>query len=315
MRKKSALSLIILVAVIAVLCGTVTFDVAYAAESELVEIVVIYSIDGRVVAEIPSYEGFTIYEGYSDLDTDEYCYSWELNGSAATFPYVLSLDDATLADGRYTITFIGVSMSRPVCTITIRGDDETDLSFSAGDTLYASDLSEEEAEYYYDENLTEKVTFPVTVEENMVLYADYPSAYSDDGNNEPVDGEDTNPESAIDSVECEHSQIAIEGEMTAGSLVEITLSNYEKGYALDYVLVSCDGEAVVTERRGNVISFIMPDGKISVKVVFKASSSQTTTATEKTALFGTKEIVAVSVAGAVLLIGAVIMIIKTKKKV
>ena len=103
--------------------------------------------------------------------------------------------------------------------------------------------------------------------------------------------------------------------MTAGSFVEITLSNFEKGYALDYVLVSCDGEAVVTERRGNLISFIMPDGKISVKVVFKASSSQTTTATEKTALFGTKEIVAVSVAGAVLLIGAVIMIIKTKKKV
>lgn len=316
MRKKSALSLIIFVAVIAVLCGTVSFNAAYAAaESELVEIVVIYSIDGRVVAEIPSYEGFTIYEGYSDLDTDEYCYSWELNGSTVNFPYVLSLDDATLADGRYTITFIGVITPRPVCTITIRGDEETDLSFSAGDTLYASDLSEEEAEYYYDENLTEKVTFPVTVEENMVLYADYPSAYSDDGNKEPVDGEDANPESAIDSIECEHSQIAIEGEMTAGSLVEITLSNYEKGYALDYVLVSCDGEAVVTERRGNVISFIMPDGKISVKVVFKASSSQTTTATEKTALFGTKEIVAVSVAGAVLLIGAVIMIIKTKKKV
>lgn len=313
MRKKSALSLIILVAVIAVLCGTVSLSAAYAAEP--VEIVVIYSTDGQIVAEIPSYEGFTIYEGYSDLDTDEYCYSWELNGSAANFPYVLSLSDATLADGRYTITFIGVRTSRPVCTITIRGDKETDLSFSAGDTLYASDLSEEEAEYYYDENLTEKVTFPVTVEENMVLYADYPSAYSDDGNKEPVDGEDTNPESAIDSVECEHSQIAIEGEMTAGSLVEITLSNYEKGYALDYVLVSCDGEAVVTERRGNVISFIMPDGKISVKVVFKASSSQTTTATEKTALFGTKEIVAVSVAGAVLLIGAVIMIIKTKKKV
>ena len=313
MRKKSALSLIILVAVIAVLCGTVSFNAAYAADP--VEIVVIYSIDGRVVVEIPAFEGFTIYEGYSDLNTDEYCYSWELNGSAATFPYVLSLSDATLADGRYTITFIGVITPRPVCTITIRGDEETDLSFSAGDTLYASDLSEEEAEYYYDENLTEKVTFPVTVEENMVLYADYPSAYSDDGNKEPVDGEDTNPESAIDSIECEHSQIAIEGEMTAGSLVEITLSNYEKGYALDYVLVSCDGEAVVTERRGNVISFIMPDGKISVKVVFKASSSQTTTATEKTALFGTKEIVAVSVAGAVLLIGAVIMIIKTKKKV
>ncbi|MCI5791409.1 MAG: hypothetical protein MR239_05960 [Clostridiales bacterium] len=314
MRKKSALSLIILVAVIAVLCGTVSFNAAYAA-ADPVEIVVIYSIDGQIVAEIPSYEGFTIYEGYSDLDTDEYCYSWELNGSTVNFPYVLSLDDATLADGRYTITFIGVITSRPVCTITIRGDEETDLSFSAGDTLYASDLSEEEAEYYYDENLTEKVTFPVTVEENMVLYADYPSAYSDDGNKEPVDGEDANPESAIDSIECEHSQIAIEGEMTAGSLVEITLSNYEKGYALDYVLVSCDGEAVVTERRGNVISFIMPDGKISVKVVFKASSSQTTTATEKTALFGTKEIVAVSVAGAVLLIGAVIMIIKTKKKV
>lgn len=314
MRKKSALSLIIFVAVIAVLCGTVSFNAAYAA-ADPVEIVVIYSIDGQIVAEIPSYEGFTIYEGYSDLDTDEYCYSWELNGSTVNFPYVLSLDDATLADGRYTITFIGVSTSRPVCTITIRGNEETDLSFSAGDTLYASDLSEEEAEYYYDENLTEKVTFPVTVEENMVLYADYPSAYSDDGNKEPVDGEDANPESAIDSIECEHSQIAIEGEMTAGSLVEITLSNYEKGYALDYVLVSCDGEAVVTERRGNVISFIMPDGKISVKVVFKASSSQTTTATEKTALFGTKEIVAVSVAGAVLLIGAVIMIIKTKKKV
>ena len=314
MRKKSALSLIILVAVIAVLCGTVSFNAAYAA-ADPVEIVVIYSIDGQIVAEIPSYEGFTIYEGYSDLDTDEYCYSWELNGSTVNFPYVLSLDDATLADGRYTITFIGVITPRPVCTITIRGDEETDLSFSAGDTLYASDLSEEEAEYYYDENLTEKVTFPVTVEENMVLYADYPSAYSDDGNKEPVDGEDANPESAIDSIECEHSQIAIEGEMTAGSLVEITLSNYEKGYALDYVLVSCDGEAVVTERRGNVISFIMPDGKISVKVVFKASSSQTTTATEKTALFGTKEIVAVSVAGAVLLIGAVIMIIKTKKKV
>lgn len=313
MRKKSALSLIILVAVIAVLCGTVSLSAAYAAEP--VEIVVIYSTDGQIVAEIPSYEGFTIYEGYSDLDTGEYCYSWELNGSTATFPYVLSLDDATLADGRYTITFIGVRTPRPVCTITIRGDKETDLSFSAGDTLYASDLSEEEAEYYYDENLTEKVTFPVTVEENMVLYADYPSAYSDDGNEEPVDGEDTNPESAIDSVECEHSQIAIEGEMTVGSLVEITLSNYEKGYALDYVLVSCDGEAVVTERRGNVISFIMPDGKISVKVVFKASSSQTTTATEKSALFGTKEIVAVSVAGAVLLIGTVIMIIKTKKKV
>ena len=313
MRKKSALSLIIFVAVIAALCGTVSFNAAYAAEP--IEIVVIYSIDGQIVAEIPSYEGFTIYEGYSDLDTDEYCYSWELNGSTVNFPYVLSLDDATLADGRYTITFIGVITSRPVCTITIRGDEETDLSFSAGDTLYASDLSEEEAEYYYDENLTEKVTFPVTVEENMVLYADYPSAYSDDGNKEPVDGEDTNPESAIDSIECEHSQIAIEGEMTAGSLVEITLSNYEKGYALDYVLVSCDGEAVVTERRGNVISFIMPDGKISVKVVFKASSSQTTTATEKTALFGTKEIVAVSVAGAILLIGAVIMIIKTKKKV
>lgn len=314
MRKKSALSLIIFVAVIAVLCGMVSFNAAYAA-ADPVEIVVIYSIDGQIVAEIPSYEGFTIYEGYSDLDTDEYCYSWELNGSTVNFPYVLSLDDATLADGRYTITFIGVITSRPVCTITIRGDEETDLSFSAGDTLYASDLSEEEAEYYYDENLTEKVTFPVTVEENMVLYADYPSAYSDDGNKEPVDGEDANPESAIDSIECEHSQIAIEGEMTAGSLVEITLSNYEKGYALDYVLVSCDGEAVVTERRGNVISFIMPDGKISVKVVFKASSSQTTTATEKTALFGTKEIVAVSVAGAVLLIGAVIMIIKTKKKV
>ena len=314
MRKKSALSLIIFVAVIAVLCGTVSFNAAYAA-ADPVEIVVIYSIDGQIVAEIPSYEGFTIYEGYSDLDTDEYCYSWELNGSTVNFPYVLSLDDATLADGRYTITFIGVITSRPVCTITIRGDEETDLSFSAGDTLYASDLSEEEAEYYYDENLTEKVTFPVTVEENMVLYADYPSAYSDDGNKEPVDGEDANPESAIDSIECEHSQIAIEGEMTAGSLVEITLSNYEKGYALDYVLVSCDGEAVVTERRGNVISFIMPDGKISVKVVFKASSSQTTTATEKTALFGTKEIVAVFVAGAVLLIGAVIMIIKTKKKV
>ena len=311
MRKKSALSLIIFVAVIAVLCGTVSFNAAYAA-ADPVEIVVIYSIDGQIVAEIPSYEGFTIYEGYSDLDTDEYCYSWELNGSTVNFPYVLSLDDATLADGRYTITFIGVITSRPVCTITIRGDEETDLSFSAGDTLYASDLSEEEAEYYYDENLTEKVTFPVTVEENMVLYADYPSAYSDDGNKEPVDGEDANPESAIDSIECEHSQIAIEGEMTAGSLVEITLSNYEKGYALDYVLVSCDGEAVVTERRGNVISFIMPDGKISVKVVFKESVSPQAEREKKK--LGTKEIIAIVASSVVLFIGGAIILIKERKK-
>lgn len=321
MRKKSALSLIILVAAIAVLCGTVSLSAAYAADP--VEIVVIYSIDGQIVAEIPSYEGFTIYEGYSDLDTYEYCYSWELNGSTVNFPYVLSLDDATVENGRYTITFVGVKTARVTCTITVRGNGDTNLSYSTGDTLLASDLSDEDADYYYDENHTEKVTFPITVKENLVLYADYPSNNSEDGgdsgngeNNDNNDGnEDFDPSATIESIECEHSQIAIEGEMTVGSLVEITLSNYEKGYALDYVLVSCDGEAVVTERRGNVISFIMPDGKISVKVVFKASSSQTTTATEKTALFGTKEIVAVSVAGAVLLIGAVIMIIKTKKKV
>lgn len=317
MRKKSALSLIILVAVIAVLCGTVSLSAAYAAEP--VEIVVIYSTDGQIVAEIPSYEGFTIYEGYSDNNTDEYYYSWELNGSTVNFPYVLSLDDATVEDGRYTITFVGVKTVRAACTITVRGNEDTNLSYSTGDTLLASNLSDEDADYYYDENHTEKVTFPITVKGNMVLYADYPSNNSEDGGNNDNgnnDGnEDFDPSTTIESIECEHSEIAIEGDMTAGSIVEITLSDYEKGYALDYVLVSCNGEAVATERRGNVISFIMPYGKISVKVVFKASSSQTTTATEKTALFGTKEIVAVSVAGAVLLIGAVIMIIKTKKKV
>lgn len=321
MRKKSALSLIILAAVIAVLCGTVSLSAAYAAEP--VEIVVIYSIDGRVVVETPAYEGFTIYEGYSDENTDEYYYSWELKGSTVDFPYILSLDDATVEDGKYTITFIGVKTVRTACTITIRGGEDTNLSYSTGDTLLASDLSDEDADYYYDENHTEKVTFPVTVKGNMVLYADYPSNNSEDGgdidggnDNGDNDGnEDFDPSTTIESIECEHSQIAIEGDMTAGSIVEITLSDYEKGYALDYVLVSCDGEAVITERNGNVISFIMPDGKISVKVVFKASSSQTTTATEKTPLLGTKEIIAISVAGAVLLIGAVAILIKNKKKV
>ncbi len=326
MRKKSALSLIIFAAVIAVLCGTLPLNVAYAADGP-VEIVVIYSIDGQVISETPVYEGFTIYEGYSDNKTDEYYYSWELNGSTVNFPYVLSLDDATFANGRYTITFEGVKTARVPCTITVRGNGDTNLSYSTGDTLLASDLSDEDADYYYDENRTEKVTFPITVKENMVLYADYPSNNSEDGgesggenndngnDNDNNDGEDFDPSATIESVECEHSEITIEGDMTAGSVVEITLSDYEKGYALDYVLVSCDGEAVVTERNGNVISFIMPDGKISVKVVFKASSSQTTTATEKTNLLGTKEIIAISIAGAVLLIGAAAILIKNKKKV
>lgn len=321
MRKKSTLCLVILVAVIAVLCGTVSLSAAYAADAE---IVVIYSIDGRVVVETPAYEGFTIYEGYSDKNTEEYYYSWELNDSTVNFPYVLSLDDATLADGRYTITFVGVKTTRVPCTIIIRSEKDTGLSYSTGDTLLASDLLAEVTDYYYDENRTEKVTFPLTVEENMVLYADYPSNNSEDGgdsdgeNNDNGDNdgdEEFDPSGTIESLECEHATAVIEGDMTVGSVVEITLSNYETGYALDYVLVSCDGEAVVTERSGNVVSFIMPDGKISVKVVFKASTSQTTTATEKTTLFGTKEIIAISVAGAVLLIGAIIILIKNKKKV
>lgn len=312
MRKKSALSLIILATVIAVLCGTVSLNAAYATEP--VEIVVIYSIDGQVISETTAYEGLTLYEGYSDKDAEEYYYSWELNGTEVDYPYVLSLSCATIKDGRYTITFVGVKTTRTACTVTIRGGEDTDLSCSAGDILLASDLSDEDADYFYDENRTEKVTFPITVKANMVLYADYPSDNSENGGDN--DGnEDFDPSTTIETIECDHSQIAIEGDMTEGSVVEITLSDYEKGYALDYVLVSCDGEAVVTERNGNVISFIMPDGKISVKVVFKASSSQTTTATEKTPLLGTKEIIAISVAGAVLLIGAVAILIKNKKKV
>lgn len=307
---------------IAAVCGTVSLNAAYAAEP--VEIVVIYSIDGRVISETTAYEGLTIYEGFSDKDTAEYYYSWELDGTAVVYPYVLSLSYATVEDGRYTITFVGVKTARTACTITIRGDEDTDLSYSAGDTLFASDLPDENADYYYDENRTEKVTFPITVKANMVLYADYPSDNSENGgdndgennDNGNYDGnEDFDSSTTIEKVECDHSQIAIEGEMTVGSVVEITLSDYEKGYALDYVLVSCDGEAVVTERNGNVISFIMPDGKISVKVVFKASSSQTTVSTEKTPLLGTKEIIAISVAGAVLLIGAAAILIKNKKKV
>lgn len=320
MRKKSALSLIILVAVIAVLCGTVSLNAAYAADT--VEIVVIYSIDGRVISETPACEGFTIYEGYSDKNTDEYYYySWELKGSTVNFPYVLSLDDATLVDGRYTITFVGVKTAYDY-KITIIGDEGTCLSYSAGDTLLASDLSDEDADYYYDENRTEKVTFPITVEKDMVLYADYTSddtEIADDTVTENDDGgdesDDFDSSTTIESIECAHSKIVIEGDMTVGSVVEVTLSDYEKGYALDYVLVLCNGETVVTERNGNVVSFIMPDGKISVKVVFKASSSPTTAATESEPLFGTKEIIAVSAAGAILLIGAIIILIKNKKKV
>lgn len=124
--------------------------------------------------------------------------------------------------------------------------------------------------------------------------------------------ETVNPDDVVESVDCAHAQIAIEGDTYPGGLTEITVSDFEDGYALDYVLVSCGGQPVVTERNGNAVSFIMPDGKISVKVVFKESVSPQAEREKKK--LGTKEIIAIVASSVVLFIGGAIILIKERKK-
>lgn len=137
-------------------------------------------------------------------------------------------------------------------------------------------------------------------------YSDF--AYAEE--NEDDNGEiQIKEEDVLESpIYCPHAECVVEGTMQAGSLVEVTISNFEEGYALDCVLISSGGVAISSNRSGNRYSFVMPEGKITIKVIFKESVP--VTADKKT--LGTKEIVAICVAGAIIVAGVFFAFFKDK---
>lgn len=115
----------------------------------------------------------------------------------------------------------------------------------------------------------------------------------------------------VESIDCEHCKISVEGDPSTDPLIEITLSDYETGYALDYVLVSCDGKTVITERDGNTITFLCPEQKFSIKVAFTQSVTEEPS---DAPVLETKEIIAICIAGAAVIAGITTIIVRNKRR-
>lgn len=236
-------------------------------------IVVVYEFEGETALGSCS-DGAEIY-GCEEFDDEETFVQWSLNGNEVDFPY--SVSSADMTDGK--IVFTGKRVQR----------EETPIE----EDPLPSVEPDENGKGENNEN-TENNEIPTDPDDDI-------------GGNEPI----VNPVTRVDELICEHSEITVEGTLEEGTLVEITVFNFEEGYALDSILVSSDGKPVSTTREGNRISFIMPTENISVIVVFKASVSPLET--QKSPL-GTKEIIGIAVAATILAVGAIVLIVKSKKK-
>ena len=108
------------------------------------------------------------------------------------------------------------------------------------------------------------------------------------------------------TVTCQHAEYELSPMYYyTGDLVEITFKNIDKGYSIDHILVSVNDEPIANKRKENKVGFIMPDADVDVTVTF-VNDSKT---------LSTQEIVAICVAGA-LVLGAVgyFIYLKVKKK-
>ncbi len=342
-RRIGFISIVSIFIALLLFLGAGSFCVAYAGEA----VTLVYEFDGVKIAETYLETGEVVYE---ELEIDlpsNMTVKWSVGDREISFPYTVSIEDAV--DG--TITLVGEAVpvmgssgsGKPEIKIFIKNEDGAGyvvkmLTKNVGDTLTYEELESYGDIFCLDESCEDNYTFPITVEGDIVMYTygkldlddtpDLPDDGGDgsdgtngdngstdipDGGDTPGSGDNSEDiyENAVESVDCEHAEIMIEGLMTAGTPVEITIYDYEDGYALDELLVTCAGEVVPHERSGNVFKIIMPDGKLKIEVRFKESSSVDV---EEEPLLGTKEIIAICVAGTVLVGGGAMVIIKNRKK-
>jgi len=247
-------------------------------------ITVVYKYESKIMSETVVEVGTEIEAPYSDISVEEgYKIVWYIGDEEITFPFTVENEVATGG----SIIFEGKKVK-----------EEVKPSGDEGNTEKPDDGSGEQ-------------TGDAPSGDDGDDTGNHPSGGTETGDGNGDNESNINPEDMVESLVCDHAEISVEGSMEPDTLVEITVYSFEEGYALDYVLVSCGEKQVVTERNGNVISFIMPDGKISIAVIFKEGVSETP---KKTSAFGTKEIIAVSVAGAILVVGGITIIVKTKRQ-
>ena len=135
---------------------------------------------------------------------------------------------------------------------------------AVGENLLFDDLASFGDAFSSDENFNDEITFPFVLSDDVTVYP-YPITTAPYG----ITVEEYNV-----MVICEHAEIDADVSYRAGDLVSFTIYNIEDGYNVRSVLVSCNGEPVVTGFDGNVVTFIMPEGDIEIYVLFESAAGQ-----------------------------------------
>lgn len=204
-----------------------------------------------------------------------------------------TMTDTVVEEKAFTSVF-----ERFAYRVTVLGTDRSEFCIPVGTRAEEEDFLVCGNAFYYDEEMTERAEFPLLPEDDLVLYA----VFSD----EPVPGTEYGV-----TVFCEYASCEVGGAYEAGDIVEATVSSVRHGYALEYILVSCGGDAVVAARYGNKAVFTMPTGDVEITVTFTEDGEDYV----KKAGLERKEIIAVALtAGALLCAGVAAVIIKKKKR-
>lgn len=214
--------------------------------------------------------------------------------------------DGELYDGKVTEDIeLEARFVRVKFRLTVVGEEgETVIYVNADGVVESSLIAELGDRFYCDESREVEVAFPLNIDDDTTLYA----ANDED---DPDDEIPSNESYGV-SIECEHANYSIDAlGYYKDDVVDFTVTEVEDGWELVSVLVSCDGVPIVTNFSDGTVTFIMPSGAVEITVVFKEA---TVVGGSSQDALSTKEIIAISVTGGVILIGGIAYIIYRKKK-
>lgn len=174
-----------------------------------------------------------------------------------------------------------------------------------GEFLTLEMLSEYGERFYFGDNSEEDVTFPYVIKDDIRITAREITP-------EPV----PEPENKMYdvSVDCRLATYSVDISYYSGDIVYFQINDVASGYRLESVLISCNGEIIVSEREDTLVTFVMPEGAVKITVLFTEINSETNTDTAVKKGLEKKEIIAIAVVGAGIAAAAVIMIILKFKK-
>lgn len=178
-----------------------------------------------------------------------------------------------------------------------------------GEFLTLEMLSEYGERFYFGDNSEDDVNFPYGINDDIIITAREITP-------EPV----PEPEKLrYDvSVVCEHATFSVDISYYPNDIVYFQINDVSSGYRLESVLISCNGEMVVSEREDMLVTFVMPEGAVKILVTFAEINIETNTDTDTDAVvkkgLEKKEIIAVAVVGAGIAAAAAITIILKLKK-